>query len=83
MRAMEVQRPLVRAANDGVSALVDAHGVVLARAPEFESTVLLGTVQPRQGLTPFARLGNWLITLPALLVLALAAREARRASRTM
>ncbi len=60
MRAMEAQRPLVRAANDGVSALVGAHGEVLARAPEFESTVLRGSVQPRAGLPPFARLGNGL-----------------------
>ena len=55
MRAMEAQRPLVRAANDGISALVGARGEVLARAPEFQSTVLRGTVQPRAGLPPFAR----------------------------
>ena len=78
MRAMETRRPLVRAANDGVSALVDANGAVLARAPEFRSSVLRGTVQPRLGLTPFARLGNGLIVLPALLLLALAVRQARR-----
>jgi len=58
MRAMEAQRPLVRAANDGISALVGAHGEVLARAPEFQSTVLRGTVQPRSGLPPFTRFGN-------------------------
>jgi len=40
--------------------------------------VLRGTVQPRLGLTPFARLGNGLIVLPALLLLALAVRQARR-----
>jgi apolipoprotein N-acyltransferase len=78
MRAMEVQRPLVRAANDGVSALVGAHGEVLAEAPEFVSTVLRGTVQPRAGLTPFARVGNWLAVLPALLVTLLAGTVARR-----
>ena len=72
MRAMEAQRPLVRAANDGVSALVGAHGEVLARAPEFESTVLRGSVQPRAGLPPFARLGNGLAILPALLAAVLA-----------
>ena len=79
MRAMEARRPLVRAANDGVSALVDAHGDVTARASEFESTVLRGTVQPRIGLPPFARLGNGAIVLPALLVVALAIQCARAA----
>jgi apolipoprotein N-acyltransferase len=81
MRAMEARRPLVRAANDGVSALVDAHGVVLARAPEFESTVLRGTVQPRSGLPPFARLGNGAMVLPALVVVGLAVRVGRRRGR--
>ena len=66
MRAMEAQRPLVRAANDGISALVGAHGEVLARAPEFQSTVLRGTVQPRSGLPPFTRFGNIPVVLLAL-----------------
>jgi len=66
MRAMEAQRPLVRAANDGISALVGARGEVLARAPEFQSTVLRGSVQPREGLPPFARFGNFPVVLLAL-----------------
>jgi apolipoprotein N-acyltransferase len=66
MRAMEARRTLVRAANDGISALVGAHGEVLARAPEFQSTVLRGTVQPRAGLPPFARFGNIPVVLLAL-----------------
>jgi apolipoprotein N-acyltransferase len=78
MRAIEAQRPLVRAANDGISALVGAHGEVLARAHEFERTVLRGTVQPRAGLPPYARLGNALIVVLALLGTALAAVQERR-----
>lgn len=78
MRALESQRPLVRAANDGISALVGADGEVLARAPEFESTVLRGSVQPRAGLPPFARLGNGLAILPALLAALLAVHRGRR-----
>jgi apolipoprotein N-acyltransferase len=80
MRAMEAQRPLVRAANDGISALVGAHGELLARAPEFVSTVLQGSVQPRAGLAPFVRLGNTPVVLAALLVAALALRQGRRRS---
>jgi len=78
MRAMEARRPLVRAANDGISALVGARGEVLARAPEFQSTVLRGTVQPRSGLPPFARLGNIPVVLLALAGFGLlAARQIR------
>lgn len=61
MRAMEARRPLVRAANDGISALVGMRGEVQARAQEFRRLLLRGTVQPRSGLPPYARFGN---TLP-------------------
>jgi apolipoprotein N-acyltransferase len=79
MRAIEAQRPLVRAANDGVSALVGARGENLAQANEFQRTVLRGTVQPRAGLPLYARLGNWLIVILALLGTGTAlAQEPRR-----
>jgi apolipoprotein N-acyltransferase len=66
MRAIEAQRPLLRAANDGISALVGARGEVLGEAEQFKPTVLRGTVQPRVGLPPYARIGNWLIVLLSL-----------------
>jgi apolipoprotein N-acyltransferase len=77
MRAIEAQRPLVRAANDGISALVGARGQVLAQAAEFKATVLRGTVQPRAGLPPFARFGNVPAVVLALLGAALALRRRR------
>lgn len=66
MRAREAGRPMVRAANDGVSAVIGADGVVVARAPEYESTVMRAELQPRTGLTPYARTGNWLVVTLAL-----------------
>jgi apolipoprotein N-acyltransferase len=67
MRALEAQRPLIRAANDGVSALVGAHGQVLAQAPEFVPTVLRGMLQPHAGRPPYVRFGNYLIVVLGLL----------------
>jgi apolipoprotein N-acyltransferase len=61
LRAMEAGRYLIRAANDGISAVIGPHGEVLARAPEFTPQVLRSTVTPRMGLTPYAHVGNWLI----------------------
>ena len=58
MRALESGRYLVRAANDGISAVVGPRGEVLARAAEYRPTVLQGTVRPMGGLTPYARAGN-------------------------
>lgn len=59
LRAMETGRPMVRAANDGVSAVIDHLGRLTARAPEYQTAVLRAPVQPRTGLTPYARVGNW------------------------
>lgn len=59
LRAMEARRYLVRAANNGVSVVVDPFGTVVARAPEFQPAVLRSKLVPLKGLTPFARSGNF------------------------
>jgi apolipoprotein N-acyltransferase len=66
LRALEAGRPMVRAANDGVSAVIGANGKILAAAPEYEATVMRAQLQPRIGLTPYARTGNWPVVLLAL-----------------
>ena len=79
MRAMEVARPMVRAANNGVSAAIDHHGEVVARAPEYEANVMHADLQPRIGLTPYARTGNRVV-VPLALVLSLFCAYVRRRS---
>ena len=59
MRALEAGRDLMRAANDGISAIISSDGKIQAKLPRFQALVLTGTVQPRSGLTPYARVGNW------------------------
>lgn len=63
MRALEFQRPFVRATNTGATAHVDHRGHVLTRlAPETRAALVV-QVQGRQGSTPYARwlhaLGLW------------------------
>jgi apolipoprotein N-acyltransferase len=70
MRALEAQRYLIRAANDGVSAVIGPRGEVVARAPEFTPFVLESTVVPRLGLPPYARVGNWLVVGLSMVALA-------------
>jgi apolipoprotein N-acyltransferase len=70
MRALEEGRYLIRATNDGISAVIGPHGEVVARAPEFRPVVLVSKVVPLAGLTPYARVGNWLIVSLATLALA-------------
>ena len=81
MRSMEAGRPMVRAANDGVSAVIGHHGEIVKSAPEYEANVMKATLQPRIGLTPYARTGNWLIVCVAL-VFGLAGAYVRRRSRS-
>ncbi len=81
MRTQEAGRPLVRAANDGVSAVIDHHGRVIARAPEYEPTVLRAELQPRTGLTPYARVGNWPVVVLSLILGLAAAGYARLSGR--
>ena len=70
MRALEAGRYPIRAANDGITGVIGPHGEVVARAPEFQAYVLQSSVTPRTGLTPYARVGNWLIVTLATVALA-------------
>jgi apolipoprotein N-acyltransferase len=66
MRSMETARPMLRATNNGVSAMIDHTGSVLARSPQFEVAVLDGEVQPRSGTTPYVIVGNWPVLMGLL-----------------
>jgi apolipoprotein N-acyltransferase len=70
MRALEAGRQLLRAANDGISAIIAANGTVESTFPRFKPGVLTGDVQPRVGLTPYARVGNWPVIILSFLLLA-------------
>jgi len=63
MRSLEFQRPMLRATNTGATAIIDHRGRVQAMLPPFTQGVLDGSVQGRDGLTPFAwwsaRIGLW------------------------
>ena len=79
MRALENGRALLRATNNGVTAIIDHRGRTIAQAPQFQQAALRGQVELRAGLTPFQRFGSWpLLALCALLLLALAGRAAFR-----
>lgn len=78
MRSIESRRYQLRAANDGVSAVIDPHGQVQASAPEYQSAVLRATMVPREGLTPYLQFGNVPVLGFSLLLLAIALWQRRR-----
>ena len=58
MRAIEEGRYLVRAANTGVSGIVDPYGRVLDRSGIYQPAVLVGDVRLLTGETLYARMGD-------------------------
>ena len=58
MRAIEFHKPVVRAANTGISMIIDQFGRVEAKTPTFKKTVLYGSIYPNEKKTFFAKYGN-------------------------
>ncbi len=59
LRALETGRPMLRATNTGMTALIDAQGQIQAQLPPFTRGVLQVEVRPHRGATPYSRSGNW------------------------
>src|SRR5690606_17512415 len=81
MRALEAGRPLVRAANDGISAIISADAKIQNALPRFEPGVLVARIEPRQGLTPYARVGNTPLILLCTIIVGAASAHRAIASR--
>lgn len=58
MRALELGRPLLRATNNGVTGIVDEHGMIQSQLPQFSDGALSNTVTIVKGDTPYSYLHN-------------------------
>jgi len=58
MRCVEFRRPMVRAANSGISAIIDADGGTSASLGLFRRGVLVASVRPATGETVYAKTGE-------------------------
>ncbi len=78
LRAIEQGLPLLRAANTGVTAVIDARGRVLAQIGLGVAGHLDATLPAALARTPYARFGDWpMLLLLAGLAVALLARRPR------
>jgi apolipoprotein N-acyltransferase len=59
MRAAETGRPVVQAAISGITAVIDANGVVREHTELFDRTLLETTIAATTGQTPYVRYGEW------------------------
>jgi apolipoprotein N-acyltransferase len=85
MRALEFERPMLRATNTGATVIIDHRGQITHSLPRHTRGVLAGEFEGRTGLTPYARwvsrLGLWPLwglALALVMTLALAGRLRRR-----
>ena len=63
LRTVETGRPMLRATNTGMTAIIEADGRVQAVLPPFTTAVLHGSVRAYTGTTPYVRWGNMAFVL--------------------
>jgi apolipoprotein N-acyltransferase len=78
LRARETGRPMLRATNTGISAIIDHGGNIIEQSPQFEIAVVRGAVIPMQGATPYVLLGNTPVVIFSLVSLLLCWSACRR-----
>ncbi|MEQ8205639.1 MAG: apolipoprotein N-acyltransferase [Woeseia sp.] len=81
VRGAEVGRYVMRATNNGLTALIAPDGAVVDMAPQFEFASMTVPVTPMRGMTPYARTGNWPVTGLAVLIVGICIRQRRLSSR--
>ena len=85
MRALEFARPFIRATNTGDTVIIDHTARVTHALQRHTRGVLIGTVQGRQGITPFAwwasRFGLWPLWLTGMLVVLVSTARLRTGAR--
>ena len=82
MRTLEFSRPMIRATNTGATVIIDHLGQVTHSLPRQTRAVLVGEVQGRSGITPYAwwveRYGLWPLWALGLAAIGLALAFRRR-----
>lgn len=81
LRSLETGLPTIRATNTGVTAAINAFGVVQAQLPVFVQDQLIASIQPMAGQTPYVRLGDAPILGIALACLLAAWLQKKRAAK--
>ena len=72
LRAIETRRPVARAANTGISCLIDIRGRRILETEWWKEAVLKGEIGSETGLTPYVRYGDYIMrffSIASLLVL--------------
>lgn len=80
-RSIESRKYVIRAATNGLSAIYDPYGTIIAQVPFYQNGIATANILPQQGLSLYDQLGDaplLLLSLALLLVGLLEARLVRR-----
>lgn len=66
LRAIETRRPVARAANTGVSCIIDIRGKRTIESGWWQKAVLKGEIFPETRITPYVKYGDFLLLIAAL-----------------
>lgn len=81
MRALESGRPVIRDTNTGLTAVISAYGRLASTLAPFKPRVLIASVRPRTGSTPYRRGGRLAPIIVAGLMIFLAGTIVRGRKR--
>ena len=66
LRAIETRRPVARAANTGISCIIDIRGKRTAETEWWTPAVIKGEIIPETRITPYVKYGDYLLKISAL-----------------
>ena len=67
LRAIETRRPVARAANTGISCLIDIRGRIIQRTTWWTRATLKGSFIPESRITPYVKYGDYLMVISSFL----------------
>ena len=71
MRSLEMQKPMIRVTNSGITAYINEKGEIVKRLDSNIDGVLEMDFVPTKGMTPYVRLGNIPLYIILLLLVSL------------
>jgi apolipoprotein N-acyltransferase len=78
LRAVEEGLPLIRSANTGVSAVIDAYGRIRQSLDMEQEGIIDRALPPARAATPYSRWGDWTLLTVVLLFAGIVAIERKR-----
>ena len=67
LRAIETRRPVARAANTGISCLIDIRGRRTAESEWWKVATIRGEIIPETRITPYVKYGDYLLKISAVI----------------